>query len=147
MSCWEPTIDKYYNQWFLLDFGPFRGILGLLTKLLRPVASERQVQLCFFMSSNVPQFVSYSLGCWNCAVILNICRGISCRLTIFLSKIGKNMDFLIEKVNLSRSWGYISSNMCPIYQKYGGLTSRYWLQCLIDYFVISHYLKVVIIFK
>ena len=97
MSCWEPTIDKYYNQWFLLDFGPFRGILGLLTKLLRPVASERQVQLCFFMSSNVPQFVSYSLGCWNCAVILNICRGISCRLTIFLSKIGKKHGFFNRK--------------------------------------------------
>ena len=34
-----------------LNFGPFRGILGSPTKLIRPVAIERLVQLCLFMSS------------------------------------------------------------------------------------------------
>ena len=34
-----------------IDFGPFRGILRSTTQCLRPVASERLVQLCIFMIS------------------------------------------------------------------------------------------------
>ena len=47
--------------------------------------------------------MQFSLGYWNCTSILTIYRGISCRLTIFLSRIGNKHGFF--SINNSISHG------------------------------------------
>ena len=82
----------------------------------------------------------FSLGYWNCTSILPIYGGISCRLIIFLPRIGNKHGFLkMEKFKLSQLWGFNSFNMCHTDLK--NWTSGYWLKCSRDYFVISQYLK------
>ena len=116
-SCWEPTMYKCYNQLFLLDFGPFRGILGPPTQLILSAASKRQVQLCLFMSSKCSLPHAFNLGSLNCTSIFTICRRISCGLTIFLSRIGDKHGFFLNKIfKLSRSWGCSSYNVCNFHR-------------------------------
>ena len=55
-------------QWFSCFLGPFGGVFGLPTQLLRFLSSERPICLCLYSKKNIPLILKLGLGCLNCKV-------------------------------------------------------------------------------
>ena len=55
-------------QWFSCFLGPFGGVFGLPTQLLRFLSSERPICLCRYSKKNIPLILKLGLGCLNCKV-------------------------------------------------------------------------------